>query len=127
MFFVRSIFYWASKGYPDAVPAGIIATDLGDTADLSSDIKEIALNLTSQGIHDDSCWQCQIATEDRDLLVKTVPHEKYGEIGHYLTSDQLLPDWEYQLIKQQPGLVVSEHHYLEMEFDDSEECECCDN
>ena len=34
MHFIRNVFYWATQGCPDALPKGVIAIDLGDTADL---------------------------------------------------------------------------------------------
>ena len=126
MYFVRSVYYWASQGCPDAVPKGVIAVDLEDTADLSCDIREIGLDLTSEGFFDDTCWQVGCTQEDVDLIVKTVEHPQYGQMGRTLSNDQLLPSWQFELLKQQPNLVVSEHHYLDMELDGSGECECCD-
>ena len=124
MHFVRSIFYWASQGCPDAVPKGVIAVDLEDTADLSSDVREIGLALTSQGFFDDTCWQVGCTKEDVDLVVKTVEHSKYGQMGHTLSNDQIIPSWQFEQLKSQPGLVVSEHHYADYYCDDCcEECE----
>ena len=120
MHFVRSVFYWASKGCPGAIPKGIIAVDMEDSVDLSSDLKEVGLELTSLGMFDDTSLQVGCTLEDRDLITKILPHEKYGELGHTLSNDQIMPSWQFELIKQQPGLVVSEHHYLE------NECDCCD-
>ena len=119
MFFVRSVFYWASKGCPDAVPKGVIAIDLGDTVDQTSSIKELGLELCSAAFFDDTPWQVGCEIDDVDLVVKTIPHEQYGEIGQTLSSDQLIPDWQFQLLKQQPGLAVSEHSLADLE------CECC--
>ena len=118
MHFVRSVFYWASQGCPDALPKGVIAVDLDDTADLSSDVREIGLALTSQGFFDDTCWQVGCTKEDVDLVVKTVEHPKYGQMGHTLSNDQIIPTWMFEQLKSQPGLAVSEHHYLQMECDE---------
>ena len=118
MHFIRSVYYWASKGCPDALPKGVIAIDLEDTEDLGSDVREIGLALTSQGFFDDTCWQVGCTQDDVDLVVKTIPHETYGEIGHTLSNDQIIPSWQFELLKQQPGLAVSEHHYLEVECDE---------
>jgi len=124
MHFIRNIYYWASHGCPDATPKGIIAVDLEDTADLTSDVQEIGLALTSEGMFDDTCWQVGCTQEDVDLIVKTIPHPKYGEIGQTLSNDQLIPTWMFERLKEQSGLVISEHHYAEMECDELwEECE----
>lgn len=121
MHFVRSVFYWASQGCPDGVPKGIIAVDLGDTADLSTDVKEVGLALCSQGFFDDTTWQVGATQDDVDLILKLIPHEKYGEIGQTLSFDQIISDWQYELIKQRPGLVVSEHSLTDM---DCVDCLC---
>jgi len=121
MYFIRNVYYWASQGYPDAVPAGVIAVNLESTEDLTSNVREVALALTSQGFMDDTGYQCGVSSEDQDLILKLVPHERHGEIGQYLTSDQLLSDWQFELLKQQPGLTISEHTLSEMEG-----CECCE-
>ena len=42
-------------------------------------------------------------------ILKLIPYEKHGEIGQTLLFDHIIPTWQYELIKQQPGLVVSEH------------------
>ena len=119
MHFIRSVFYWASQGCTAAVPKGIIAVDLGDTADLSTDVKETGLALCSKGFFDDTTWQVGATQEDVDLILKLIPHEKYGEIGQTLSFDQIIPTWQYELIKQRPGLLVSEHSLADLE------CECC--
>ncbi len=122
MHFIRSVFYWASQGCPAAVPKGIISVDLGDTADLSTNVKEVGLALCSQGFFDDTTWQVGATQEDVDLILKLIPHDKYGEIGQTLSFDQIIPTWQYELIKQRPGLVVSEHSLSDTE--DLEYCEC---
>ena len=124
MHFVRSVYVWASQGCPDAVPKGVIAVDLEDTVDLSDDLKEIATALCSGSFFDDSCWQVGCSQDDVDLIVKSVPHGKYGEMGVYLTSDQLMPSWQFEQFKSKEGLAVSEHHYLDMEVAELEDCIC---
>ena len=119
MHFIRSVYYWASKGCPDAVPKGIITVDLEDTADLTSDVREIGLALTSQGFFDDSCWQVGCTQEDVDLVVKTSTHPKYGEMGHTLSNDQIIPSWMFERLKEQPGLVISEQSIRDLECDET--------
>ena len=119
MHFIRSVYYWASKGCPDAVPKGIIAVDLEDTADLTSDVREIGLALTSQGFFDDSCWQVGCTQEDVDLIVKTSTHPKYGEMGHTLSNDQIIPSWMFERLREQPGLVISEQSIRDLECDET--------
>ncbi|MDC0260707.1 hypothetical protein OAK65_01170 [Synechococcus sp. AH-551-N17] len=114
MHFIRSVFYWASQGCPEGGPKGIIAVDLGDTADLATDVKEVGLALCSQGFFYDTTWQVGATQEDVDVILKLIPHEKYGEIGQTLSFDHIIPDWQYELIKQRPGLVVSEHSLADM-------------
>ena len=118
MHFVRSVYYRASLGCPDALPKGIIAVDLEDTADLTSDVKEIGLALCSQGFFDDSCWNVGCTQDDVDLVVKTIKHPKYGEMGQYLTSDQIIPTWMFERLKQQPNLVVYEQSIRDLDCDE---------
>ena len=120
MYFVRSIYYWGSG--VEALPKGVIAVDLQGSADLTSNVKEVGLELCSQGFFDDSCWSVGCTQEDVDLVVKSIPHEKYGTIGQYLTNDQIIPDWQYELVKQHPNIVISEHSLSDME--DLEYCDC---
>ena len=118
MHFIRSVYYWASQGCVDVVPKGIIAVDLEDTADLTSDVREIGLALTSQGFFDDGCWQVGCTQEDVDLIVKTSTHPKYGQMGHTLSNDQIIPSWMFERLKEQPGLVISEHSIRDLECDE---------
>jgi len=46
-------------------------------------------------------------------ILKLIPYEKHGEIGQTLSFDQIIPTWQYELIKQRSGLVVSEHSFTE--------------
>lgn len=119
MYFLRSIYVWGSGA--DAVPKGLISVCLEGTEDMTSDVRQVGLELTSLGMFDDSCWAIGCTQDDVDLVIKTVPHEKYGSIGTYLTTDQIVPTWEYELLKQQPGLTISEHTLSEMD-----DCECCE-
>ena len=121
MHFIRNVFYWATQGCPDALPKGVIAIDLGDTADLTDDVNDVALMLNELDCFADTSWQVGCEKDDVDLIVKVIPHETYGEMGVYLTSDQIIPTWQFQLIKQQPNLVVSEHSLADLEL---ECCEC---
>ena len=59
MHYLRLIYYWASEGCPDAVPAGIIAIDLGQNeADFNDpeERREIEVLCSDCGLLDDSCW-----------------------------------------------------------------------
>lgn len=118
MYFIRSLYYWGSG--VDAVPRGVIAVDLEGTEDLTSDVRRVGLELTSLGMFDDSAYQVQATGDEQDLLVKLVPHEKYKEIGMYLTSDQIIPDYQFELLKKQDGLIISEHALSDMDC-----CNCC--
>jgi hypothetical protein len=109
MHLIRSIFYWASDGCPDAVPAGIIAIDLGlNGANVNNpeELQEIVECCCCNGLFDDSCWQIGATNEDVDLIRKnTGPHT-----SSTLANDQIVPDWQWELIKQRPGLKYSEHN-----------------
>lgn len=109
MHFIRSVYYWASQGCPDATPAGIIAVDVGETFDLKTDLQELGYLLTSAGVFDDTCWQIGCTQENVDLVMKTVPHETLGEVGTTLSNDQLLPTWQWEIIKEHTKVEVSEH------------------
>ena len=104
MYLLRHLYYWASEGCPDAVPAGIIAIHLGiNEADHNDrEIKDISNFCCSTGIFDDSCWQLGFEMDDVDLV-------RREQSPNYLTADQIVTDWQWGLIKQQPGLRTSEH------------------
>ncbi len=108
MYFVRSVYYWASKGCPDAVPAGIIGVNMGTIIDTYDDLKETSYVLSSIGIFDDTCWQLEFTQEDVDLIVKDQPDTKRFQT---LSNDQILPDWQWELMKADPRVRVSEHHF----------------
>ena len=128
MHYLRLIYYWASEGCPDAVPAGIIAIDLGQNeADFNDpeERREIEVLCSDCGLFDDSCWQVGATQEDVDLLVKI------NDAGHgvYLTNSQIVPDWQWELVKQRPGVKISEHNLAEAlaeldAFMDDEEGDC---
>lgn len=113
MRFVRSIFYHGTG--PEAIPKGIISVDLLDTADLLTDVKDTARWLTNHAFFDNSVWQVGCTMDDKDLVVKLIPHKKFGEVGNYLLSDQIITEWQYQQIKKQSGVVFSEHTLNEQE------------
>lgn len=116
MLYLESFFYWASAGCPDAVPAGIIAVDLGlnDANQNEVEIKEIHDFLCEECFFDDASWQLGFTQDDVDLI-----RREEGNGASYLTSSQLVPDWQWQLIKAQPGLRISAHN-LEQHFEEME-------
>ena len=107
---LRHIYFWASEGCPDAMPAGIIAVDLGlnEANHNDQDIGEFVLAATSWGFFDDSCWQIGCTMEDADLVRKL-------DGPGYLTSDQIVTDWQWEQIKKTPGLRFAEHSFAEAE------------
>ena len=125
MHFLHSVYYRASYGCPDALPKGIIAVDLEDTVDLTADAQEVGRSLSCQGFFDDRCWKVGCELDDADLVVNVTPHEKYGEIGGYITSDQIVPTWMFEQIKNQPNVVVFEQSIRDDECEGLlEECDC---
>ncbi len=113
MWLLHSIYYLASAGYPSAVPAGILATDLGDTADLTTDVKEVVSEITSLGLHDDSSYLLGFTNDDCDLV-----RRDEGDTFSYVVSNQIVPAYQWELIKQQHGLRFYEQSL--------ESCFCCD-
>ena len=115
MHYLENVYYWASAACTDAVPAGIIAVDLGlNEANLNdSEITEIRNDLCSLGLFDDMGWQLGFTMEDIDLI------RRLDGGAAYLTAGQIVADWQWAAIKQQPGLKVFEHdleeHLEEME------------
>jgi len=109
MHLLNHLYYWASEGCPDAVPAGIIAVDLGlnEANHNDTEIKEISNFCCELGIFDDSCWQLGFTQDDVDLVRKENPD---GKGCTTLAATQVVADWQWELIKQQPGLRISEHN-----------------
>ena len=112
---LRHLYFWASEGCPDAVPAGIIAVDLGINEANHNDveIKHISNFCCDLGMFDDSCWQLGFTQDDVDLV------RKLDGPSNYLTSDQIVTDWQWELIKKQPNLRISEDD-LEQELAEME-------
>ena len=116
MKYLRQVYYWASQGNTDAIPAGIIAVDLGFNGANFNDeeMEEIRMELTSCGLFDDSAWQLGFTMDDVDL-VRGDGVKSFG----YLTTDTIVSDWMWELMKKQPGLRISEavlaDEYLEDE------------
>jgi hypothetical protein len=109
MKYLRQVYYHASAGSPDAIPAGIIAVDLGFNEANFNDEEMIEIRncITSYGLFDDTAWQLEFQMDDVDLV--------RGEVGSmtYITSDIIVADWQWKLIKEQPGLRVAEHNLSE--------------
>ncbi len=110
MIFLHQVYYWASQGNTDAVPAGIIAIDLGfNEANFNDeDMKEMRACFCSHGLFDDTAWQLEFTMDDVDL-VRGDGIKWFG----YLTSDIIVADWQWKLIKEQPGLRVAEYNWKE--------------
>ena len=108
MHLLQHYFFWASDGAPDAVPAGIIAVDLGlNEADHHDhEIKAISNYCCSLGLFDDSTLQLGFTLEDRDLICR-------DQSPNFLCSTQIVADWQWHLIRQQPGLRYAEHSLQE--------------
>ena len=111
MYYLENVYYWASEGCPDAVPAGIIAVNLGQNEANHNDeeIDDIRSCICSYGIFDDKGWQLDFQNEDIDLIRKDLEGSTIG----YLTSGQIVADWQWEMIKKQPGLRFSEHNLPE--------------
>ena len=118
MYYVRSIYYRASIGCPDAVPKGIIAINLEDQIDLTTPVSEIGPCLSSMGVFDDSCWRVGCTMEDVDLIIKH--SEDPSVISSYCVSDQIIPDWQFELIKTREGLVVNEQQWSDYVLSEEE-------
>ena len=69
MYFLRSIYVWGSGA--DAVPKGVIAVCLEGTEDMTSDVRQVGLELCSLGMFDDSCWAIGCTQDDVDLAIRT--------------------------------------------------------
>ena len=114
MVFLEHYFFWASNGCPDAMPAGIIAVKLGQNAANHNDqeIQEIRNDLCRESFFDDATLQLDFTGTDKDLICR-------DSDPHFLCSSQIVADWQWELIKGQPGLRCAEHdleeHYAEME------------
>lgn len=119
MYYLENVYYWASEGCPDAVPAGIIAVDLGQNEANHNDdeITDIRNCICSYGIFDDMGWQLKFENDDIDLIRKNIEGSSIG----YLTSGQIVADWQWELIKQKPGLRYAEHNLPEW-IEEVEKC-----
>lgn len=118
---LHSIFYHASAGFPEAVPAGIIAVDLSDACDLTDDASEIARALTSVGLFDDSAFLLDFSREDADL----VRGSEDASTFHYIVSNQIVPDYQWQLIKREAKFRIHEIEHdevLSLMYEFTSEC-----
>ncbi len=110
MIYLRQVYYWASQGNTDAIPAGVIAVDLGfNEANFNDEeMGDISSCISSYGLFDDTVWQLGFEQDEADL-VRGDGVKWFG----YLTSDIIVAEWQWKLIKEQPGLRVSEHNLQE--------------
>ena len=90
MHLLEHYFFWASDGAPDAVPAGIIAVDIGlNEADHNDpDAKAICNYCCSLGLFDDSTLQLGFTKEDRDLIFRE-------QSPNFLCTTQIVADWQW--------------------------------
>ena len=109
MHLIRNVYYWASDGCVEAVPAGIIAVNCGDEICPDCDVNEISGMLSSWGVFDDTCWQLNFQMDDVDLIRKDD-----GKYVRYLARDQIVPDWQWNQIKNQSNMRVHEVDFLEL-------------
>ena len=107
---LHSVFYHASIGFPEAVPAGIIAVDLGSDVELSDCPKEIAHTCTSVGLFDDTSMLLGFTNEDADLVRGPADDKHF----HYCVHDQLVPDYQWEAIKSLNNFRIHEIPYDEV-------------
>lgn len=105
MHYLENVYYWASEGCPDAVPAGIIAVDLGQNEANHNDTEIVAIRncCCEYGLLDDTGLQLGFTSDDMDLIIR--------DKGDYnlLTAGQIVADWQWEAIKATPGLRYEEH------------------
>ena len=102
MHLLTHIYYWCSDNCPDAVPAGILAFNLGmnEASHHDDEIDQIFECACGFGLFDDPHVQLGFVGDDADLIVRG---------SGCLTANQICSDWQWELIKQQPGLRYVEH------------------
>ena len=109
MYMLTQVYYWASIGCPDAMPAGALAFKLGmneanfDDSEECDAILECAADL---GLLDDAAEQLGFEDEDKDLLFRD---PEGGDDPNYLTANCLVSDWMWSQLKMHPGLNWVEH------------------
>lgn len=117
MYLVRSVFYWASQGCPEALPAGMIAINMHSCINLNDDVKEVSNMLCSIGIFDDTCWQLGFTKEDVDLISRDT-----NDSFQTLSNDQIVTKWQWEAIKEKHDIRLSEHDFKDyLDFIDPEE------
>lgn len=110
MHLLRFKYYLASEGCPDAVPAGIIAVDLGfnfDDLDTSEDgdVDDVALCCAERGFFDDSDLQLGIEGGEGITWQEVGPHHAVC-----LSNDLVLPSFVWAAMKSaMPNLNYVEH------------------
>ena len=112
---LHSIFYHASYGFVEALPAGIIAVDISDTRDLTDNPAEVARELTSFGAFDDAAFLLGFTNEDADLVRGSADSEQF----HYVVSSQLVPDYQWAAIKREAKFRI-----YELKLEDLLDVEC---
>ena len=112
MHLLHSVYYHASAGFPEAVPAGIIAVDLADTCDLTDSSSEIASALTSIGIFDDTAFLLGFSREDADLVRGSEDSPQFK----YIVSNQIVPDYQWAALKREANFYIHEVSHSEVTY-----------
>lgn len=116
MHLIRIYYFLASRGCPDALPAGVIAVDLGfnEASMCAESTREWMLECTERSMFDDSSLQLGLHFQDSEgVLHKTTgPHH-----CEFLANDMIVADWQWEAMKASPGLNYAEHS---IEEDDKE-------
>lgn len=108
MYLLTNVYYWASAGCPDAVPAGLLAFSLGLNETSHDDVEEAdaALMVASNlGLLDSACEDLGFVGSDIDLIYRD-PGD--GE-KNFLTSSLIVSNWMWREIKKAPSLNYVEH------------------
>ena len=102
MYLLTHVYYWASDGCPDALPAGILAFNLGmnEASHHDDEIDQIFECACGFGLFDDVPEQLGFVGDDADLILR--------ESG-LLTAHQIVSDWQWELMKQHRALLYVEH------------------
>ena len=110
MHLLRSVYLHASKGCPEATPAGIIAVAMPDDVDLTCCAEQIATEITSLGVWDDAAFQLGFTREDADLVRGSEDNEQFS----YIVSHQILPNYQWKILKQSASFPIAEHSFSEL-------------
>lgn len=112
MHLIRIYYFLASRGCPDAFPAGVIAVDVGfnEASMCAESTREWMIECTERAMFDDSNLQLGLSAQDSEGLTHktTGPHT-----GEFLANDMIVADWQWEAMKKTPGLKYAEHSIAE--------------